>query len=437
MRPRSWLMVALAAALLVRLGVILAIDNPKTVPRNLAESDAPTYYVLADHLLDGTGYRYAADQAPTAKRTPGYPLFLASVFKVFGRNFTAVRVVQALLDAGTVLLVFAMGVLLFASPGAGALAALGYALYPPAIESSSYIMTETSYTFFLALAMVLMLFAVRLRSYASYALAGLALGVSTLIRPGVVLLPAALLVVGIAVASGWSSHLGRGVGRVLGERPRVGVGPRAVRGLALLCVVFSLVMLPWAVRNQRALDRFIPTSTLVGANLYKGNHPPTQGAYFFSTDSLLTPAIRTRVAGVSEAEKDRILGVEARKMILANKGAVALLTLKKIPRLWLNLGYGRRPSTKSLALAAAHLALVALMICSLAVLPPDVRAIGFAPLTTIVFSTIMYLAVAAEVRFVFPLVPLVLPYSALGALIVFGRLKALTRRKHVARGDAS
>jgi len=436
MKPRSWLVVALAAALVARIAVILAIDKPQTVPRSLAESDAPTYYVLAEHLLDGTGYRYAADQPPTAKRTPGYPLLVASIFKVFGRNFTAVRVVQALLDVGTVLMVFAMGMLLFASPAAGALAALAYALYPPAIASSSYIMTETSYTFFLVLAMVLTLFAVRLRSYLSYAVAGLALGISTLIRPGVFLLPAALLAVGLAVALGWSSHTGRGVGRVLGERPRVGVGPRAVKGLVLLGIAFCLVMLPWTLRNQRAMGRFIPTSTLMGTNLYKGNHVATQGAYFWSTDSLLTPAIKSRVAGVSEAEKDRILGAEARKMILANKGAVALLTLRKIPRLWLNLGYGRQPSKKSLALAAAHLALVVLMIYALAAIPPDVRAIGFAPLTTIVFSTIMYLAVAAEVRFVFPLVPLVLPYSALGALLLFGRLRVLTRRKRAVAGDA-
>jgi hypothetical protein len=72
-RTRIALLVILAAACLVRLGVIISIDNSQTVPRTLAESDASTYYVLAESLLDGIGYRYSQDQAPTARRTPGYP----------------------------------------------------------------------------------------------------------------------------------------------------------------------------------------------------------------------------------------------------------------------------------------------------------------------------------------------------------------------------
>jgi hypothetical protein len=408
------LIAVLALALAVRLVAVIAVDTPQQAPRTPAESDAPTYYALADHLLDGTGYRYDAGEAPTAKRTPGYPLFIASIFKVFGRSFTAVRLVQCVVDVATAYLVFALTVLALGSAGVGVLAALGYAVYLPAVQSTTYIMTETTYTFSLVLATTLTVLAARARNYLLYAISGITFGISAMVRPGAILLPFALLVVSVLTSLTRHSSLDRGVGRVLGAPPRRGFERAPLAEFAVLCLAFAIAVLPWTVRNQRALGRWIPTSTLVGANLYKGNHIATQGAYFWSTDSLLAPDLRAKLSRVSEAEKDRVLYDEAWRMILANKKATALLVLKKIPRLWLNLGYGRAPSRKSVVLAVAHLALLGLGVLGLLGLPADARVLSSIPLTTVAFSTIMYLTVAAEVRFVFPLIPLVLPYSALG-----------------------
>jgi len=411
-RARLWAVLAIAFAL--RLSAILAVDQPERVPRSVDESDAPTYYVLADHLLDGTGYRYAPGEAPTAKRTPGYPLFLAAVLKVSGGKFTAVRIAQALTEVATTFLVFGLGLLAFGSAPAGLLAALGYAVYVPAIQSTTYIMTETLYTFFLVGAVALTLLAMRARIYLLYAVAGVTFGASTLVRPGAILLPVALLAVGIAL-SAWVGFE-RGVGRVLGERHSAGIGLVSWRGLVILVAAFAASLLPWVIRNQQALGSPVVTSTLVGANLYKGNHVPTGGGYPWATDSLFTPDLRARTAGVSEVAKDRILRAEARKMILSHKAAVALITLRKIPRLWLNLGYRSAPSKKSIALAAAHIVMLALAVYALFGLQPDARRLSFVPVTTVVFSSLMYLSVACVVRFVFPLVPVVLPYSALGLI---------------------
>jgi 4-amino-4-deoxy-L-arabinose transferase-like glycosyltransferase len=146
-RTRKTLLLAvLAISLIVRIGAVSRIGNPQDVPRSLAESDAPTYFQLADNLLDGTGYRYSAAEPPTAKRTPGYPIFLASVFRVSGRDFNAVRVGQSILDAVSTYLVFAICMLLFGNYVAGILAALAYALYPPAVLGTTYILSETLYT---------------------------------------------------------------------------------------------------------------------------------------------------------------------------------------------------------------------------------------------------------------------------------------------------
>ena len=90
-RTGRWLIIIMAAALVVRIGAILAIDDPGQVPRSAEDSDAPTYYVIADNIIAGNGYAYGADEPPTARRTPGYPLFIVSIFKVFGRDFNRVR----------------------------------------------------------------------------------------------------------------------------------------------------------------------------------------------------------------------------------------------------------------------------------------------------------------------------------------------------------
>jgi 4-amino-4-deoxy-L-arabinose transferase-like glycosyltransferase len=402
---KTRLLVVLALALAVRLTAIFAIGNPQQVPRSLAEGDAPTYYVLADHMLDGTGYRYAPDGPPTAKRTPGYPLLLASVFKIFGRNFNAVRGVQCLLDVATTYLVFALAVILFGNPAVGLAAALAYALYLPAIQSTTYIMTETLYAFLLTLSVTAAALALKARNFSLYAASGIALGLATLTRPGVLGLPLAMLVVSFFAGRGQAS-----AGRVF-------------KGCLILLLAFCAALLPWVVRNERALGRFIPASTLMGANLYKGNDLATRGAYFASTDSLLTPDLRARLAGAGEAERDGILRSAAIRMMLSHKRATAVLTLEKIPRLWLNLGYGRAPSKKSLALAAAHLVLVSLAIYGVLRLPAGAGVPSIFPITTIIFSSVMYLAVAAEVRFVFPLIPLLLPYSGLGLAGLWRRLR--------------
>ncbi len=388
--PRTRVVVILALAFLIRLGAILAIQNPQQVPRNLAEADAPTYYVLAENLLNGTGYRYGDDLEPTAKRTPGYPLFIAAVFKIFGRSFNAVRVFQCLFEVMTVAMILSISTLLFESHLIGSLAALAYVFYPPAILSTTYIMTESLYTFLLIASVMSLMLAILDKNRWIALAAGILFGLATLTRPGSIMVPFVLLVVGLMIRR------------------------KLWKPLVISLIGFLIAMLPWGARNHSIYGKWILTSTLVGANLYKGNHLPTEGAFFTSTDSLLTPALKSALVDVNEATRDSILKIEAFKMILANKKRVALLTLKKIPRLWLNLGYGRPPSKKSLLLAVSHMIMLILAAFGLRALKPQTRYLSFVPVTIIIVSSLAYLAVASEVRFVFPLIPLVLPFSAAG-----------------------
>jgi 4-amino-4-deoxy-L-arabinose transferase-like glycosyltransferase len=287
--------------------------------------------------------------------------------------------------------------LLFGNYVAGILAALAYALYPPAVLGATYILSETLYTFLLLVFAATCLQAMRSHRYALFAVSGIFFGLATLTRPGALPLPLVLLVIAVI----WKRDL--------------------YKGFLILAVTFSLTMLPWCLRNERDMGKFIPTSTLVGGNLYKGNHLPTQGAYFMSTDSLLTHDILAEIAGATEVRRDSVLQAEAIKMIRSQKAGTFVLALRKIPRLWFNLGYGRKPSGKSLAIAGLHAAFLLLGLYGLAMTPAAARYLNLVPVTTIVLSTILYLAVAAEVRFVFPLIPLLLPYSAYGLVSAIKR----------------
>src|SRR5205814_1516134 len=61
---------------------------------------ADDYDKLAASILTGHGYRIASDLPETMMREPGYPLFLAGVFRAFGENLSAARVANFALTFG-------------------------------------------------------------------------------------------------------------------------------------------------------------------------------------------------------------------------------------------------------------------------------------------------------------------------------------------------
>ncbi|MGC9467492.1 MAG: hypothetical protein ACP5HS_02780 [Anaerolineae bacterium] len=69
----------------------------------LGSVDAEGFHLLSVNMLDGNGFAigWEAPFCPTAIRTPLYPLFLAGVYGVFGRNKRAAVLVQLLLEVVT------------------------------------------------------------------------------------------------------------------------------------------------------------------------------------------------------------------------------------------------------------------------------------------------------------------------------------------------
>src|SRR6266853_1052995 len=136
--------------------MVVALRWPNDGP-----DDGRTYAQIARNLLEQHVYSHETEAPydPSLIRLPGYPLFLASIYTVFGHtNNGAVRVVQALIDTATCALVALLA--FYWQPNekrkrATAIAALALAAVCPftAIYAAT-ILTEVPTTF-LVLAMCL------------------------------------------------------------------------------------------------------------------------------------------------------------------------------------------------------------------------------------------------------------------------------------------
>jgi hypothetical protein len=262
-RKKTWFAYALLllTALSFRLFVALRLPND-------APDDGRVYAQIARNVLEQHVYSHESERpyVPSLIRLPGYPLFLAAVYSVFGHgNNAAVRVVQALIDAATCVLI-ALVAFKWA-PGqkrkhAAALAALGLAAVCPftAIYSAT-ILTEVPTSFF-AVAMVLvatLAFEVvnRKRAFLLWAVTGLIAGLAVLFRPDSGLFAAAI---GITIVISAFERSGPE------KKPQLSARRfwRAVPSAAIFSVAFLLVLVPWTIRNRRVFHLFQPLSPTHG-----------------------------------------------------------------------------------------------------------------------------------------------------------------------------
>ena len=248
---------AYALLLLVALGfrLFIALRLPNDEP-----DDGKVYSQIAINLLEQHVFSHEtqAPYVPSIIRLPGYPLFLAAIYKVFGHgNNTAVRVVQAVVDTLTCLLI-ALVAFEWAvdeeRKHRAALIAFGLAAVCPftAIYVAT-VLTEVA-TNFLAVGMVLTAtFAFRAaddtdskRALAWWAVTGLIAATAVLFRPDSGLFAAAI---------GCTLVLSLFVNRSL---------KKFLLAAVLFSFAFAVVLVPWTIRNYRVFHVFQPLAPAHG-----------------------------------------------------------------------------------------------------------------------------------------------------------------------------
>ena len=192
---------------------------------------------------------------PTLIRLPGYPLFLAACFRLFGiEHYHAVLYVQIAADLVTCGLVSALAARLFGR--SARLPALWIAALCP--FTANYValpLTET---------LVLTTIALALYAFVRWQDAGLgfnrwlwiaaaAMAYSILLRPDQVLLSAAILPAMLWASLATPARLSRKASRTVSA---LRIRPILPVFVAALCVILPLI--PWTLRNQRTFHVFQP-----------------------------------------------------------------------------------------------------------------------------------------------------------------------------------
>jgi 4-amino-4-deoxy-L-arabinose transferase-like glycosyltransferase len=254
----------LTFALLLTAAFCFRVSVARLLP-NDEPGDGKIYAQMARNILEQHVYSHAAEPPydPSLIRLPGYPLFLAGIYTVFGHgDNTAVRVTQALIDTASCALIALLA--FYWEPDEklkrrSAIAALALAAACP--FSTIYvatILTETP-TIFFAVAMCLTAtFAFRAidqrRAVLWWLATGIISGLAVLFRPDSGLFAAAI---GITLVA---TTLMRSVDAPE-PRPRkeflLGFSRASFLG-AVFSLAFCLVLVPWTIRNHRVFHLFQP-----------------------------------------------------------------------------------------------------------------------------------------------------------------------------------
>ncbi len=255
---RQWLALVLILAL-------------AALPRGLYLAELLREPALTWPILDGDFHHYWArslatgDWTPPAgvrdplipehpfSKPPGYPYFLALVYRLATPHHVAGLVAQALLSLLNVALVWLLGRRL-AGPAVGALAALGMALWWPMTYFIGELIDPTL-VMTLSLALLLTCAGWRRQPRLSLAiLAGVLLGVLALVRTNFILLAPPLAIWALVVARGR-----------LGNR-------RALAQALALALGVTLAVAPVTLRNRVVGGEWVLITANGGLNLYIGNH---------------------------------------------------------------------------------------------------------------------------------------------------------------------
>lgn len=254
-----WLSI-LVIALVLRLAAGVWWQSRLPPGEQFQFSDSVSYWSLASAVARGDPYEYvSADQR--VFRTPGYPVLLAGLFRAYGGEppVMVARALSAALGTLTVALVGWWATLLF-DARAGCFAGAITAVYPGAVATGVFVLSEAPFCPLMILQLSLWTLACREPSLSkSLPLAvgaGAAAALAILMRPSWLLFTPLAIVAAVAIDRAHKRQV--------------------LIGLAMFAAL-AVVMSPWWIRNARLVGHFVPTTLQVGASLYDGLSPTAEG----------------------------------------------------------------------------------------------------------------------------------------------------------------
>jgi 4-amino-4-deoxy-L-arabinose transferase-like glycosyltransferase len=371
-------------------------------------------------MAQGQGYGYEPGQ-PTSFRAPGFPFFLAGIYRIAGLNYLVAYLSFCLLGAISCLATYLLARELLPESGAR-LAAILAAIYPPHIFFATGFCSENVFVPCLGLGLFLFVRYLKSGGLGILVGAGLALGWATLTRPF-----ALLLLPGLLCILAW-------------YRFRVGLR----LGSALLFgVAFMAPIIPWTARNYSVHGRLVLVATNGGSTFYGGNNDRvvTEPRHFGDWVSTVTLPHRDIIDATSdEVAHDQIQWRLGFQWIRENPRQVPLLCVLKMARLWFWLPDVDLANGNKLARAACYLPFVPLFFIGIARCLRD-RSYWTAPWMvvhgTLLATMLTGLIFWGSPRFRDADLPVLMIYAALAAGPLFARWFTKSKQGFIRAEDLS
>jgi 4-amino-4-deoxy-L-arabinose transferase-like glycosyltransferase len=384
-------------ALIIRL-IYLLTANTLGLSAFITGGDAPLYIEAARGFLAGQGYQL--NGYPTAFHMPGYPLFLAAVYAVFGQGTVAVGVVQAVLGAVTAGIVGAIAMRV-AGAIAGAVAGLIVAIYPHLLMWTGVVVTEVLFVTLAMLALWLLIEGQIRGSWRWFAGAGLVLAAGGLTRSQL------LAYVPVAAAVAWGLTSGR---------------QRWVRAgwIILAPVVFTSL---WIARNALVIGA-VTLSTQGTEAIWYGNNPNV-AAYHRGGYAYEPPLPQPAPPGLGtdmEAERSAVYGRAVRDYLSDHPLSVVEDMPLRLWNMWRPVFAGAS-ARNWLVIGGSYLIVLALSLAGLTITlrrraHPGVRYVQFYVLTLALFHAL----VIGEIRYRMPIEPALAVFAGIAVAHAVGAL---------------
>ncbi len=366
-------------------------------------TDPMRYDALGWNLASGNGFIDETGKAELT-RGPGYPFFLALIYRIFGHSYRYVRSFQVLFSIFTLILIFLLAKDIFGKEAA--FSALFIAsFYPPFISYNGILYTETIFTFLIVLFTYVFLYALKKDRWWIYILLGVISGYAVLLRAEFILVFLSFLVLGVFYSKGdFKKYI-----------------------YAILTVL--IILAPWTIRNYKVSGRPVFVSSLFGSTLWMSSYKGEWLEWHYQD-----PYYISLTKGLNEPEKDKFLLAEGIKNIKESPLRYLKFCFKRMGRFWIaghsNTFYGLRDSLRNYISAGAYgkAMLKALLLifntalvlmggygitAALRRLRDKRREIAFLILPIIVI-TILHFFLYATDRYQVPIMPLIIIFAAFG-----------------------
>lgn len=317
---RTWLVVV---QLLAMTGLAFALRGWVAVTSTRVPAmDETSYDATGWSIASGEGYVL---NGRVAFKAPLYSAFLAGIYALAGREYRAVRLVQAGLGATLCLLMVGLGWMLLGRRE-GLIAGWITAVYPPFVALPERLLSEGLFVWLAVASLVLLVAFSAAPRWWTAILVGMSCGLSALARS--IALGLVAVFAGLVLAR---------------HRQWIPPAKRAVYA-SLICVACVATVAPWTTRNWVKLGAFVPISTEGGRAFYAAWVAIPDGKRLGF--GILDPTVARTSGAMGEVEGERYLYRETFTYLRQHPGDIfRLLVLKTLsfwsPFEWEIMSHGR------------------------------------------------------------------------------------------------